>query len=86
MNQIWHDQEDTQERALDITAETCPMTFVLVRLELDRMAPGRVLRVRLKGDEPLRNVPRTATEQGHSVLSQDAQPDGTVILRIRKKS
>ena len=61
------------------------MTFVLVRLELDRMAPGQVLRVRLKGEEPLRNVPRTATEQGHMVLAQDPRPDGTVELRIRKK-
>jgi TusA-related sulfurtransferase len=61
------------------------MTFVLVRLELDRMAPGQELRVVLKGEEPLRNVPRTATEQGHAVLEQESRPDGTTLLRIRKK-
>jgi tRNA 2-thiouridine synthesizing protein A len=78
-------QEKEVARDLDITAETCPMTFVLVRLELDRMAPGQELRVVLKGEEPLRNVPRTAAEQGHAVLGQESRPDGTTLLRIRKK-
>jgi len=78
-------EELSAASTLDITAETCPMTFVLVRLELDRMAPGQELRVVLKGEEPLRNVPRTATEQGHAVLGQENRPDGTTLLRIRKK-
>jgi TusA-related sulfurtransferase len=69
---------------LDITRETCPMTFVRTRLALDRMAPGEVLRVLLKGDEPRRNVPRTATEQGHAVLGTEEGADGTVSLWIRK--
>jgi tRNA 2-thiouridine synthesizing protein A len=80
------DQEQPPDDALDITNETCPMTFVLVRLALDRLPPGAVLAVRLKGDEPLRNVPRTAAEQGHAVLGQQAQADGSALLRIRKKA
>ncbi len=77
-------QETIHQREVDITGETCPMTFVRTRLALDRMQPGEVLRVRLKGDEPRRNVPRTATEQGHAILHQDPQPDGTVLVWIRK--
>ncbi|WP_372619259.1 sulfurtransferase TusA family protein [Falsiroseomonas sp.] len=77
-------EEQTADHELDITAETCPMTFVRTRLALDRMAPGQVLLVRLKGEEPRRNVPRTAAEQGHAVLRQDAAADGTVRLWIRK--
>jgi tRNA 2-thiouridine synthesizing protein A len=69
---------------LDITSEVCPMTFVRTRLALDRMAPGQVLKVRLRGDEPLRNVPRTAREQGHEVLSLDTGPDGVSVLRLRR--
>ena len=79
------DQEQSHDREQDITAETCPMTFVRVRLALDRMQPGQVLRVLLKGEEPLRNVPRTATEQGHAVLQRQEAPDGTATLWIRKK-
>jgi TusA-related sulfurtransferase len=77
-------EEQTADRELDITAETCPMTFVRTRLALDRMSPGQVLLVRLKGEEPRRNVPRTATEQGHAVMRQDAMRDGTVRFWIRK--
>lgn len=72
------------DRELDITLEICPMTFVRTRLTLDRMSPGQTLLVRLKGDEPLRNVPRTAKEQGHEVLSIETGPDGVTALLLRK--
>lgn len=77
-------EEETHDAVLDITAETCPMTFVRTRLALDRMQPGQVLRVRLTGEEPRRNVPRTAAEQGHAVLRQAEGADGTMTLWIRK--
>lgn len=77
-------EEQNHDQALDITAETCPMTFVRVRLALDRMPAGQVLRVLLRGDEPRRNVPRTATEQGHAVLAAREQPGGALALWIRK--
>jgi TusA-related sulfurtransferase len=71
-------------REIDITRDVCPMTFVRTRLALDKMAPGETLLVRLKGDEPLRNVPRTATEQGHEVLLLETGPDGISHLLIRR--
>jgi tRNA 2-thiouridine synthesizing protein A len=60
------------------------MTFVRTRLALDRMAPGEVLLVVLKGEEPLRNVPRSATEQGHEVLSLETDAAGISRLLIRR--
>ena len=72
------------DRELDITSEICPMTFVRTRLALDRMAPGQTLRVRLRGEEPLRNVPRTAREQGHEVLSLEVGADGVATLLLRR--
>ena len=71
---------------LDITSETCPMTFVRVRLALDRLPPGGVLEVLLKGEEPRRNVPRTAAELGHTVLAQDDGADGVTKLLLRRKA
>ena len=53
---------------IDITGEVCPMTFVRTKLRLERMHPGEVLSVRLRGEEPLRNVPKAAREEGHSIL------------------
>ena len=70
---------------IDITRDICPMTFVRTRLALDRLSPGEQLLVHLKGDEPRRNIPRTATELGHSVLSVLDQPDGTTLLLLMRK-
>ena len=60
------------------------MTFVRTRLLLDRMAAGQTLLVRLRGEEPRANVPRTASEQGHAVLGLRNEPDGTTLLLLRK--
>jgi tRNA 2-thiouridine synthesizing protein A len=72
------------DQELDITGEICPMTFVRTRLALDRMAPGKILLVLLRGDEPLRNVPRTAAEQGHEVLSMQTDEAGITRLMLRR--
>jgi TusA-related sulfurtransferase len=71
-------------REIDITKDICPMTYVRTRLALDRMTPGQTLLVRLKGQEPRKNVPRTATEQGHEVLSLETDQDGISCLLIRR--
>ncbi len=57
------------------------MTFVLVRLALDQMKSGQILEIRLRGAEPRRNLPLTAQEQGHEVLSiGDLENEEAVIL------
>lgn len=70
---------------IDITSETCPMTFVRTRLALDRMQSGQVLAVRLRGEEPERSVPRTSAEQGHTVISQTRDDTGITRLLLRRK-
>lgn len=72
------------DHAIDITRDVCPMTFVRTRLALDRLATGQTLLIHLRGDEPRRNVPRTAIEQRHTVLRQQENADGTTDLLLRK--
>jgi len=67
---------------LDITREVCPMTYVRVKLALETLPDGAVLEVFLKGAEPLKNVPRSATEEGHAVLSLE---EGTTSWRLLLK-
>lgn len=74
----------TADRELDITRDLCPMTFVKTRIALDRMEAGQILLVRLRGEEPSRNVPRTAQEQGHKILSSKTDSDGITSLLLRK--
>ena len=75
---------------LDITEEVCPLTFVRTKLLIEKMSPGDFLEVRLRGAEPLRNVPRSISELGHAVLSLSPEPgegaDGVHRLRVRKAS
>ena len=72
------------DKAIDITAETCPMTYVRTRLALDTIESGQILLVRLKGADPLRNVPRAAADQWHDPLELLEQQDGTWLLVLQK--
>lgn len=76
------------DATLDITDQVCPMTFVRTKLAIERLAPGDVLEVRLKGREPLENVPRSTREHGHIVLLLEPEPGepetGVHRLRIQK--
>lgn len=74
------------DRAIDITGETCPMTFVRTRLALDSLPMGAILLVRLTGADPRANVPRAAADQGHDLLDMFDLDDGSAVLVIRKGS
>lgn len=84
MNNVAVGQDMAHHSRVDITRDICPMTFVRTRLALDRLAPGEVLLVELRGAEPARNVPRTAAEQGHAVLAERTDPDGITRLWLRR--
>ncbi len=69
---------------LDITSETCPMTFVKVKLKLAKMDKGQELEVILNEGEPLKNVPASCEEQGYQVLSIEEVGDGKHRIIIQK--
>jgi TusA-related sulfurtransferase len=71
------------DRFLDITEEICPFTFVKTKLLLEEMAVGEVAEIRLNSGEPLVNVPRSAAEAGHAVLSVEPEDPAETRWRIR---
>jgi len=73
------------DRELDITAETCPMTFVRVKLMLEAMAVGQTLRVVLRAGEPLQNVPRALLDHGQEILVQQPLGDDLWELVVRRR-
>ena len=80
------------EHFLDITDDTCPLTFVKTKLLIEGMVPGDIAVVRLKGAEPLGNVPRSVREHGHEVISLEPAESGAPgeddvhILTVRKSA
>ena len=72
------------DRKIDITADLCPMTFVRTRLALDSLQTGQILLVRLRGEEPVRNVPRSVVALGHAEMHRQIDTDGATLLWLRK--
>ncbi len=60
------------------------MTYVRTKLALERLEPGHVLEVVLSGEEPAKNVPRSAREEGHEVMAMAEAAEGVVRLWLRK--
>lgn len=61
------------------------MTFVRTKLALERMPAGALLSIRLRGEEPERNVPRAVKDHGHEVVRLTPLDDGLVELVVRKR-
>lgn len=82
-------QNHVIDHELDITRDVCPMTFVKVRLMIEKMEHGEILAIRLCGDEPIKNVPDSLVELGHSILSIESPDEkigkNTHVLRVQKK-
>jgi len=77
--------ETTTPIELDLRGVICPYNYVKTKLKLESMGAGQVLSVIVDDGEPIRNVPRSITEDGHTILKQEKFGNGFRVL-IRKKS
>ena len=78
----WTGQPDTE---LDLRGVICPYNFVKTKLKLEEMEEGQILSVLLDDGDPIRNVPRSVSNEGHTVLSQDrVQGSYRVLIRRRE--
>lgn len=76
---------------IDITTDVCPLTFVKTKLLLEKMPIGATATVRLKGAQPLDNVPRSVVAHGHEIVSlvredreSSADPKVPHLLVVRR--
>ena len=67
---------------LDITGDVCPMTFVKVKMGLQRIASQGKLNVRLKEDA-LKNVISSLKAEGHRV-TKVSREEGIFLLEVTK--
>ena len=68
---------------LDLRGIICPYNFVKTKLKLETMDPGQSLAVILDDGDPSKNVPRSVSDDGHSVLLQEpwAQAHRVIIQK-----
>ena len=59
------------DEELDLRGVICPYNFVKTKLKLDTMHAGQILVVLLDDGEPIRNVPKSVENEGHSILSRE---------------
>ncbi len=72
------------DEELDLRGVICPYNFVKTKLKLETMEPGQVLAVILDDGEPIKNVPRSVSDDGHMVLSQEPWENSYRVM-IRKR-
>lgn len=71
---------------LDLRGVICPYNFVKTKLKLETLEQGQVLSVLLDDGDPIRNVPRSVENEGHTVLSQERVDQAYRILIRREES
>jgi TusA-related sulfurtransferase len=71
---------------LDLRGVICPYNFVKTKLKLETLKQGQVLSVLLDDGDPIRNVPRSVEDEGHTVLSQERVDQAYRVLIRREDS
>jgi tRNA 2-thiouridine synthesizing protein A len=69
---------------LDLRGVICPYNFVKTKLKLEAMEQGQILSVLLDDGDPIRNVPRSVSNEGHTILSED-RVEGSYRVVIRRR-
>ena len=70
---------------LDLRGVICPYNFVKTKLKLETMKQGQILSVLLDDGDPIRNVPRSVENEGHTVLAQ-VRVDHAYRVLIRREA
>ena len=65
------DQLIEPDAELDLRGVICPYNFVKTKLKLEAMEEGQILSVLLDAGDPIRNVPQSVSNEGHTILSQE---------------
>ena len=85
--EVKQSEQDNQgvraDAQLDLRGVICPYNFVKTKLKLETMAPGQTLAIILDDGDPIKNVPRSVSDDGHTVLLQEpwAQAHRVIIQK-----
>ncbi len=69
----------------DLKGEVCPYTFVKSKLALEMLQSSQILQVVVDNDESATNVPKSMTNEGHTILGNEKLNGKNWLITIRKK-
>lgn len=65
---------------MNLQGVKCPVNFIKIRLELEKMKAGEVLEVIIDDGEPIDSVPRSLQLEGYEVSGQEPCGEGWRIF------
>lgn len=77
------DQNGVDEH-MDLRGVLCPYNYVKTKIKLESMEIGQLLSVIVDEGEPILNVPRSVSLDGHEIVAQEPFENGFQIL-IKKQ-
>ncbi len=72
------------DEQLDLRGVLCPYNYVKTKIKLEAMEIGQLLAVIVDDGEPVQNVPRSVSQDGHEIVGQEPFEEGFQVL-IKKQ-
>lgn len=72
-------------RQLDLSDQSCPMTFLYTKLALEQLGPRATLEVRFGNDTSAANVERSCAEEGYRVERLAGGDSRTLLIFTQRK-
>ena len=69
---------------LDLRGVKCPLNFVKIKLQLEKMNTGQVLEILIDEGEAVESVPPSVIQEGHKILEQYEYEQYSLLL-IKKQ-
>jgi FdhD protein len=69
---------------LDLRGIACPTNFIKIKLAMERLDPGEMVEILLDEGEPVKNVPRSLTADGHRLLGLKKK-DEHYVLKVENR-
>lgn len=79
-----HGEQPGPDAELDLRGVICPYNFVKTKLKLETMEEGQILAVILDAGDPIRNVPQSVRNEGHTILSQELVEESYRVVIKRR--
>ena len=71
-------------QTIDLSGVSCPTNFVKAKLALEDIETGEIAQILLDDGEPVKNVPRSLTADGHKLIGLKQTEEGHYILELEK--